>query len=257
MTRIALIHWNAAEARERAALIRELGFVVRAKPLPPPEWIRSLAAAPAAAIVIDLTRSPSQGRDLGVLLRQRSATRHIPLVFAGGKRPAVAQVRRLLPDATFVTWERMAGALRRALARPVVKPVVPGSAFAAYAGRPLAHKLGIKAGMRVSLLRPPPGFTKTLGKLPEGVRILRGRPAGAEMVVWFVRQPIELQRRITELARSLASSVLWIAWPKGGSAATGSLTQVGVRRAGLESGLVDYKICSIDERWSALLFKRR
>ena len=257
MKRVALIEWNGDELKPRASQLRTLGYAVSARRLPPPQLIRSLAAFPPGAIVIDLTHSPSRGRDLGVLLRRRSGTRGVPLVFAGGKRQAVAQVRQLLPDATFAPWGRIAAALKRAIARSVLCPVVPGSAFAAYAGRPLVRKLGLRPGMEVALLHAPPDFAWTLGALPEGVRLRRGRPTGADLLIWFARDPGELQRRMANLAQGLQGSVMWIAWPKGGTAAASQLTQVLVRKAGLEAGLVDYKICSLDERWSALLFKRR
>jgi len=257
MIRVALIHWNATEARDRAALLHSLGYVVSARRQPPPELIRSLAKAPPAAIVIDLSRSPSQGRDLAVLLRQRTGTRCTPLVIAGGEGEAVRRVRKLLPDATFANWDRIAGALKRAVARRVARPVVPGSAFAACAGRPLVRKLGVRGGTQIALLRPLPAFLQTLGTLPDGVRIRKGYPGSADIVIWFARSPSELERRIASLAAGLGKSVMWIAWPKGGSAAAGDLTQAIVRRARLAAGLVDYKICSIDADWSALLFKRR
>jgi hypothetical protein len=169
----------------------------------------------------------------------------------------VEDVRRLLPDATFTPWERIGTALKRAIARPSAHPIVPASAFAAYAGRPLPRKLGLKPWMSVALLRPPPDFVRRLGVLPEGVRVRNGRLPGADLSIWFVRNPGDLLRRMASLANGLVHGVLWIAWLKGGTSAAGQLTQASVRRAGLDAGLVDYKICSIDERWSALLFKHR
>jgi hypothetical protein len=89
---------------------------------------------------------------LGILLRQRKATRLIPLVFAGGAHEKVARVRGLFPDAIHAEWEGIAAALRRAIAHPVSQPVVHASVFAAYAGRLLVQRLGIKPKMRVALV---------------------------------------------------------------------------------------------------------
>ena len=217
-----------------------------------PDLLRELTASPPAAIIIDLTRSPSQGRDLGILLRQRKATRLIPLGFAGG-----ARVREILPDAVFAEWERGAPALRRALARPTAQPVVRASAFAAYAGRPLVGRLGIKPGMRVALVAAPRDIKATLVPLPETVRLAAGLGRSSELVLWFVRRPADLNRKLLRIASNLGKAHVWIAWQKGGSATRGDLTQPVVRAQALAAGLVDYKICSIDASWSALLFKRR
>jgi hypothetical protein len=174
VSHLRLIHWNAAEARARSAQLRQLGFTVCSGLPAIPDLLRELSASPPAAIVIDLTRSPSHGRELGIALRQRKATRPIPLVFAGGAPEKVARVRGLLPDATFTEWDGIAPALRRAIANPVSQPVVHASAFAAYAGRPLVQRLGIKPKMRVALVAAPRGLRATLAPLPEGVRLTTG-----------------------------------------------------------------------------------
>ena len=257
MSHLGLIHWNAAEARACSAQLRQLGFTVCSGLPAMPDLLRELTASPPAAIIIDLTRSPSQGRDLGILLRQRKATRLIPLGFAGGAREKVARVREILPDAVFAEWERGAPALRRALARPTAQPVVHASAFAAYAGRPLVGRLGIKPGMRVALVAAPRDIKATLVPLPETVRLAAGLGRSSELVLWFVRRPADLNRKLLRIASNLGKAHVWIAWQKGGSATRGDLTQPVVRAQALAAGLVDYKICSIDSDWSALLFKRR
>ena len=100
---IRLVHWNAAEAAERAARLAHGGLRVDHAPLDP-AGLKALRADPPDAVVIDLSRLPSHGRDLGAALRQSKATRGIPLVFVGDDPAKVARVRELLPDAIYTDW---------------------------------------------------------------------------------------------------------------------------------------------------------
>ena len=95
MPHIRLIHWNAAEAAERAARLANDEVRVDYAPLEP-SGLRALRAEPPDAVVIDLSRLPSYGRDLGAALRQTKATREIPLLFVDGDPAKVARVRELL-----------------------------------------------------------------------------------------------------------------------------------------------------------------
>jgi len=256
MNRVRLIHWNAAEAAGCVHRLAGAGFDVEHAPASP-ELLRSLKADPPDALVIDLDRLPSQGRDVAVAMRLHEATRRIPLVFVGGEAEKVAAVRRLLPDAIFTTWNRAGATVARAIARPPADPVVPSSIMAGYSGTPLPRKLGIRAGMVVGLVGAPAGFERTLGALPEGVS-LRTRPRGAcDLTIWFPRSLADLKRRVEGIGKRAGAAGLWIAWPKQASGMPTDLTQTAVRRAGLAVGLVDYKICAIDATWSALKFTRR
>lgn len=256
MDRVRLIHWNAAEAEERAALLLGAGYAVVYNPLSPSE-LRALRAGPPSAIVLDLSRAPSQGRDLALALRKHRATRHVPLVFAGGEPAKVARIRELLPDATYTTWDKVESALEYAIANPVADPVVYESAFAAYAGTPLHRKLGIKQDSVLALIGGPVGFEETMGELPTGVVVRRKEPDPEGVTLWFVRSRQELEDQILEMGAFAANGGLWIVWPKKASGIVSDLSQQAVREVGLGSGLVDFKICSVDETWSALRFSRR
>ena len=133
---IRLIHWNIAEAEARAAKLQAAGYDVTCGPINP-SAIRELRDNPPSAVVIDLARLPSQGRDLGLLLRKYSTTRHVPLVFVEGEPAKVARVKELLPDAVYTTWGQIRGALKQATTHPPQQVAVPVSTFAAYAGVPL------------------------------------------------------------------------------------------------------------------------
>jgi hypothetical protein len=102
-------------------------------------------------------------------------------------------MRRLLPDATFTDWSRIAPALRRAIAHPPTQPVIHDSVFAAYAGQPLAKRLGIRPGTRAALVGAVAGFRPALKPLPEGARLTSGLARDRDLVDWFVRRPADLQ----------------------------------------------------------------
>jgi hypothetical protein len=122
-----------------------------------------------------------------------------------------------------------------------------------YSRTPLPAKLGIREGHRIALLSAPAAFERTLGALPDDVRV-GARAAGAlDVIVCFVSRRSALQRRLDALKRALVpDGGLWIAWPKRSSGVATDLTEDVVREIALERGLVDNKVCAIDETWSGL-----
>ena len=125
-----------------------------------------------------------------------------------------------------------------------------------YSGTPLVKKLGIKPGARVALLSEPGGFRDELIGLPDGVRLLTRAAGAPDLIVWFVDSRRALDARIARMRDSMGQG-LWIAWPKKASGVKTDLTEDAVRGAGLANGLVDYKVCAINETWSGLKFARR
>jgi len=254
--RIRLIHWNKVEKEQRAAALRRYGYQVEAGPVTPAD-LRQIRQDPPAAIVIDLTRLPSHGRDVGLAFRQTKGTRQVPLLFVEGEPQKVERIRQLLPDAAYTTWGAIHRALRQAIAHPAVDPVVPSSILAGYSGVPLAKKLGIKPGFRVALVIPPHGFAQTLGNLPKGAEASSNIRRRRDLTICFLRSRRELEARREAMVRWAAVAPLWIAWPKQASGMKTDLTQAAVRKSALAAGLVDYKICAIDATWSGLLFTYR
>jgi hypothetical protein len=128
--------------------------------------------------------------------------------------------------------------------------------MAGYSGTPLVQKLGIKPGHRVAIVGSPAGFMETLGKLPDGVLVLGPRSRGScDVVVFFAPNLSTLNRGFKWLASRLKpSGGLWIGWPKRASGVDTDLTDNRVREIGLSAGLVDNKVCAIDETWSGLRF---
>jgi hypothetical protein len=255
--RIRLVHWNRVEAEERAAQLRTMGHQVHAELPSPPQFIRELAAAPLHALVIDLTRLPSQGRDLAIIIRKAGATRHVPLVFVGGDPAKVTAVKNLLPDAVYTSWENIDQALKNAIDHPLQNPVAPRSVFEAYIQKSLPEKLGIRLNYAVGLVDAPDGFWEHLAKLTAGAKIHACAEASDDLILWFVRAKSELDGNINSKAALIDHNSLWILWPKKTSGASSDLSQQLVRETGLAVGLVDYKICSVDSVWSGLLFTKR
>jgi hypothetical protein len=128
-------------------------------------------------------------------------------------------------------------------------------AVAGYSGTPLAQKLGIKAGHRLALLTAPAGFERQLEGLPDDVTIARQVRGTADVILLFTERAADLQARFASAAGHLdPSGGLWVAWPKKASGRATDLTEDGVRAIGLSAGLVDNKVCAVDEVWSGLRF---
>jgi hypothetical protein len=127
--------------------------------------------------------------------------------------------------------------------------------MAGYSGTPLIQKIGIKPGHRIVLRNHPGSFVKNLGKLPEGVESLERLSGNANVVVYFTERLAELAKAFPRLATALVpDGMVWIGWPKKASGRPTDVTEDLVRKTGLDCGLVDVKICAIDETWSGLKF---
>ena len=130
--------------------------------------------------------------------------------------------------------------------------------MAGYSSTPLLKKLGIKENSRVAFVNAPDGFQHYLGTLPKGAEIVKRLAKPLDLVLLFVITERALARDFATLAGKLASNgMIWIAWPKKSSGVTTDLSFERVQRIGLDSGLVDVKICAIDETWSGLKFVHR
>jgi len=256
MHRVCLIHWKAEEAEEKIVKLRAAGFEVDYREMKPGA-LRDRLNNPPAVFVIDLSHMPMQGRDVAMALRIRKTTRHTPLVFVEGEPEKVDRIKISLPDAIYTTWSRIRSSLKAAIAKPAANPIVPESNLAGYSGTPLPKKLGIKPNSTVALVGAPKDFEKTLGEMPEGVKLKKRADGACDLIIWFVRMRAELYDRIKEMGELTGAGGLWIAWPKQASGVASDMTQNIVRETGLASGLVDYKVCAIDATWSGLKFARR
>ncbi len=130
--------------------------------------------------------------------------------------------------------------------------------MAGYSGTPLPRKLGIGPGARLGLIHAPAGFEATLGPLPDEVRVRAAARGPLDVIVAFFVARAALERRLGALRAALdPSGGLWIAWPKRASGVETDLSENVVRELGLAAGLVDNKVCAVDEVWSGLRFVYR
>ena len=124
---------------------------------------------------------------------------------------------------------------------------------AGYSGTLLAQKLGIKAGHSVALLKAPAGFETTLVGLPDGVTIRTAARGTNDVLVSFHTKRADLEQRLPALLAAMdVDGGLWVAWPKKASGLPTDITEDTVRAVALPIGLVDNKVCAIDETWSGL-----
>jgi hypothetical protein len=131
--------------------------------------------------------------------------------------------------------------------------------MAGYSGTPLAKKLGFKEGFRVGFVNPPRRFQEELGSLPAGVKISSARlPKPLDLILFFADSQQTLKREFPKLAQKLETNgMLWIAWPKKASGIVTDLSDNSVRKIGLDAGLVDVKVCAVNDTWSGLKFVYR
>ena len=126
--------------------------------------------------------------------------------------------------------------------------------MAGYSGTPLVKKLGIKPGFNIAFAGAPPGYANELN-LPSHVSINARSEKPLDFAQLFVKSEKELKTKFSEYANRLkASGMLWVSWPKKSSGVSTDLSENIVRDIGLAAGLVDVKICAVDEVWSGLKF---
>lgn len=126
--------------------------------------------------------------------------------------------------------------------------------MAGYSGTPLPKKLGIKDQARVALLDVPPQIRAQLQAALSSCHILSDGQA-LDFVFLFARTQSDLKKQFWRMTKHLApAGMLWVAWPKKASGIASDLNENEVRRIGLEIGLVDVKVCAVDEVWSGLKF---
>ena len=252
MPRVRLFHWKAAEAAGLIATLKAAGYSVEYEEALTRDTLREAREWPPDAFVVDLTLRPSHGREVAVALRGSRKSRHVPIVFVDGEPKKVEGVRRVIPDAVYTSRARLAAAIGRA--NPLVNPFVPTQMMDRYAGRTTAQKMGICKEARVAVVDPPAGYAKAIGALPEGAVFEEGDCEDCKVTIWFVHDFAGFQGALPSMRRVAARSKLWILWRKGKQ---DGLDGNVIRQGGIDVGLVDYKICSVNQTWSGMVFAVR
>lgn len=257
---VRLICWNDELAQQHAIEITKLGYRVEASSLRGSSaFVSHFRDLNPAAVVVDLDRLPSHGREIGVALRSSKTTRHIPLVYVGGVEEKVARIRDELPDAAFTSWQRLSPVLKRAIASPPIAPVRPTPHMERWNAASLPKKLGIAANMRVALIGgAEDGLEEIIGELPEGASISPRIGTNTKLVLYAAHSLRELDAAINHAQTYLPEGVhFWIIHPKSTAKQHTDFNQNDVRSLALTSGFVDYKVCSVDVQWSGLKFARK
>jgi CheY-like chemotaxis protein len=251
MARVRVIHWKPAEAGPLVEASRACGHEVEFDEADFPQVARKIRQNPPDALVIDLTLRPSYGRELAISMRQRKDTRRIPIVFVDGAPEKVEAIRQQLPDAFYGSRKQLCARIRVALRSRPEDPVVPPAHMERYRSRSAAQKLGIVAGATVALFDAPRDYAAVIGELPAGVEMMEDPDAVHPVTLWFVHDPRDYQAELRRMKAIASRTKLWVVWRKG---STNGLTQFFVRESANAVGLVDYKICAIDEHWSGMAF---
>jgi hypothetical protein len=124
-----------------------------------------------------------------------------------------------------------------------------------YSARSVVQKLGIKPGFRIFVTSAPAAYTDIVGELPADVKVATRPAAALDMVHVFVRQAAGLAEKLRFYRDTIApDGMIWVSWPKKSSGVPTDLTDIVVRDLALPLGLVDIKVCAIDDTWSGLKF---
>jgi CheY-like chemotaxis protein len=252
MTRVRLVHWKGSEAGALLDTLRAAGHRVDYDEQLHPDGFLAIRQSPPDVFVIDLSRLPSHGREVAIFFRGQKATRNIPVVFVNGAPEKVEAIRKLLPDAVYAPSAQLTSALLEALENRPAKPVVPAQMMERYSSRTTAQKLGIREGATVALIDPPRNYAAAIGDLPAGAVLEEAPAALCDITLWFVHDAAACAEALPAMRKLAVRTKLWIVWRKGSS-----VTQQFLRESAAALGLVDYKICSVDKTWSAMLFARK
>jgi hypothetical protein len=125
--------------------------------------------------------------------------------------------------------------------------------MAGYSGAPLAKKLGIKPGCRLFVADAPKNYAELVAPLPEGVQLTAKLRTDTDVVHVFSTRRAKLAEALRScLAKMKPDGAIWVSWPKKASRMETDITEDTIRQLALPMGLVDIKVCAVDETWSAL-----
>jgi hypothetical protein len=253
---IKLISWHE-HIKEKASALKQRGVRIDIAPLIKTSGVvGELARLNPAILVLDLDKLPSNSREIALALRSGKSARHIPILFAGGAPEKIVRIRTEHPDGIFASWSEARQALAALLQQPPATPrILPPRDFSA---TPLLKKLGVRNNMQIALIAAPDAFEELLGDLPENATLTSRIAPKTDLALCFVRSLKDLAATLDLLTLRLPKPAsVWIVHPKRTGKHHVDFNQNHVRDHALAVGLVDYKVCSIDNDWSALKFAWR
>ena len=124
---------------------------------------------------------------------------------------------------------------------------------AGYSGKPLIVKLGIKTGFTICVINPPENYYEILGEMPAAINVKTKLSGNNDFIHFFTDNEKEYSSPLPSMKKHLAKSgMVWISWPKKSSKVATNLDENVIRNFALKNGLVDIKVCAVDEVWSGL-----
>jgi hypothetical protein len=122
-----------------------------------------------------------------------------------------------------------------------------------YSGTPLAQKLGLKAGSQLYVMAAPADYLKLLAPVPDGMRMVRRIGATTDVIHLFATERAVLERALAAAHKAMRpDAAIWVSWPKKASGTPTDINENVVRELALPGGLVDVKVCAVDDTWSGL-----
>jgi len=122
-----------------------------------------------------------------------------------------------------------------------------------YSSTPLVKKLGIKEGFKIYVKNPPENYIQLIQPVPENVVLLKRLSGNLDMIHFFTKKRSELLSNINKhMSKIKQNGMIWVSWPKKSSKVPTDITEDTIREIILPLGLVDIKVCAVDEIWSAL-----
>ena len=126
-------------------------------------------------------------------------------------------------------------------------------AMAGYSGTPLVKKLGIKENFKIRIIHPPVNYFDLLSDLPPNTRNIKDTTIKKNFIHYFAKDSKEINDMLPELKKEIEKDgMIWISWPKKSSKIPSDITEDFIRNYALKTGLVDIKVCAVDEIWSGL-----
>jgi len=131
------------------------------------------------------------------------------------------------------------------------KKVTPKAA--GYSDTPLAKKLGIKDGFKIRIVNQPAYYFDLFTEMPKNVAVLADKKIKKNLIHYFTKQSKDLYKDIVSMRNEIEpDGAIWISWPKKTSKVATDITEDIIRNLALSNGLVDIKVCAVDETWSGL-----
>jgi hypothetical protein len=259
MATVRLVCWDDAGTRAASHLLRTAGFhVVDGSLRGAGGIVGRVRDEGPDAVLIDLERMPSFGREVAIVLRNSKSTRHLPIVFAGGALEKVTRIKAELSDARFCDWASAVAATRAAIKAPPLHPISPPPHMDRFKGSSLPRKLDIRAETRAVIMSPDDDLREMIGDLPAGAVLQTRIDSTTTLALFVVRSRAEVENAFAlAQAKLSATASLWIVHPKQSSQYRCNFNQNDVRTVGLAEGFVDYKVCAVDSDWSGLKFARK